>query len=603
MGRYDVVVIGGGHAGIEAGAVAARMGMRTLIITLSKGKIGELSCNPSMGGIAKANLIRDIDMLGGLIGYVTDRASVSYRILNRRKGPAVQATRAQVDRRYYRMLVQCELFRMENIDIIEDEAIEIEVESDRVRGVVCDRSGELICSAVIVATGTFLNGLIHIGHNRVNGGRMGERNSSRLVESLRKLGLRILRFKTGTPPRVYKSSINLAKMIEQKGETDYIPFSVRTRTRLDEQLSCFLTYTTERTKRLILENLSESALYGGRIKGIGPRYCPSIEDKVVKYADHERHQIFIEPEGWNSELVYLNGLSMSMPYELQLRIVQSVIGLEEAKLAVPAYAIEYDLIDPKMLTNYLQYKYVKGLFFAGQVNGSSGYEEASAQGIMAGINAALYVKKEPPFRLERHESYIGVMIDDLVLKGVDEPYRLFTARAEHRLILREDNTSSRLLKYAEKYKLLPENMIGDCEEKDVMVKKVIEEVKKKRLGEEKGGKLTLEELAPLFEAFPKEVLRRALIELQYEGYIEREKRRIRSESELQAVFIPDGFDYGTVRGLTREGKEKFIRVRPKNLLEALKIPGIRLSDITLLYIHLKRKIKGDVSYETPSGTR
>lgn len=608
MLHYELVVIGGGHAGIEAAWSASGMGISVCLITLSESQIGELSCNPSFGGIAKGNVVREIDALGGIMGYITDKAALSYKILNKRKGPAVQATRAQVDRNLYKALVQEELRQRKNLEIVEDEVLELIVESGHIVGVICRGIGEVRCKAVVIATGTFLNGLIHIGEEQIRAGRRGEQGAYSLSNSLANLGIGILRFKTGTPPRVYRSSVRLDKTEIQPGERDYLPFSLRTKAILKNQLPCFLTYTTPETHRLIFENLKHSALYSGRIKGRGPRYCPSIEDKVVRFADHPRHPVFIEPEGWNLPEFYLNGLSMSMPVNIQEEIVRSIPGLEEAVFSRPAYAIEYDCIDPRQLKHTLEHKTIRGLFFAGQINGSSGYEEAGGQGIIAGINAALYIEGKPEFVLGRDKSYIGVMIDDLVSRGVDEPYRLFTARAEHRLLLREDNAARRLIKYGRAFGLVGDEVFAEYISDEQAFEKEMRRIREKRIRANPKESVTIEEYLSMpgnsYETLmgldeearrvPEKVRRWVEIEVKYRGYIRRELSRIKGEKELESIRVPEDFDYLSLKGLTREGRERFTKLKPKNLLEASRIPGVRLSDITLLYIHLKR----NVSYET-----
>ena len=606
MPDFDIIVVGGGHAGIEAAWVATKLDARVLLITLTLENIGQLSCNPSMGGLSKSQVIKDIDALGGLIGYISDKAAISYRTLNKRKGPAMHSTRAQVDRTSYRQLIKQELEKNPALSLLQDEVVGLIMRGNKVCGVKTKFNGEIVASAVILAPGTFPDGIIHIGETQIPSGRAGESSSVGLSSELKKLSIRIVRFKTGTPPRLDGRTVDFSAMQIQSGENDYTPFSIRTNFRITNQLPCYITYTDKRTHKIIRDNLHRTALYSGRIKGKGPRYCPSIEDKVVKFANKDRHQLFLEPEGLNTYEYYLNGASTSLPVELQIEFLHTIKGLENCQMIRPAYAIEYDCIDPTQLKPSLESKTIMGLFFAGQVNGTSGYEEAAGQGLVAGLNAALYLQKKGTFVLSRSESYIGVMIDDIVKKGVDEPYRLFTARAEHRLILREDNALRRLSKYAENFGLLEKKILKEYKEKEKMFTEELKRVKQKHLMKEyiptSKQSMTYEELLRMpgfgyeyivqFDSevrqLPIEVKKWVEVEIKYSGYIEKDRKKIREEKKLLSVKIPNSFNYQAVKGLTGEGVEKFLSYKPFNLKEASLIPGVRYSDILLLYTHLRR---------------
>lgn len=597
---YEAIVVGGGHAGIEASLALARMGRRTLLVTQSLDTIGRMSCNPAIGGLAKGNLVREVDALGGQMGLLIDASMIQFRILNRRRGPAVQAPRAQADKFSYARLAKETLEAQRGLSLFMDTVTDLLISSDgsRVEGVVTERGHRIGASVVVVTTGTFMDGRIFIGDYDVPSGRLGEPAALGLGTSFRRLGFDVGRLKTGTPARVRRSSLDFSRLEVQPGNEAMQPFSFMTGEVHRPQMDCYITWTTDMTHQIIRDNIGRSPLYGGKISGKGPRYCPSIEDKVVRFPERERHQIFVEPEGEGTEEMYLNGLSSSLPEDVQTAFIHTLPGLEQAEVMRPGYAVEYDYLNPVQLQPSLETKRIGGLFLAGQTNGTSGYEEAAGQGLVAGINAALSLAGEKPLVLPRTDAYIGVLIDDLVTKGTQEPYRMFTSRAEYRLNLRHDDADQRLTPLSHGLGLAT----GERMERLGMKSRAIEEVKAVLMAARKGPQtaadilkrpeVTISELVreiPALEQFDEAVLQQVELDVKYEGYIRRQEREVDRFSRLENIVIPDGFDYDGVDGISSESREKFKQVMPRSLGQAGRISGVRSSDIAILMVHISQE--------------
>lgn len=603
MRDYDCIVIGGGHAGIEAASAAAREGFSTLMITQSLDAIGRLSCNPAIGGLAKGNLVREIDAMGGVMGHLIDQSMIQFRILNRRRGPAVQAPRAQADKFTYSRNAKELLEHTPRLSLFMDTVTDLIVEDGAVCGVVTQRGWKISARTVVLTTGTFMNGRIFIGEWDAPCGRLGEEAAFGLGDSLRRLGFDVGRLKTGTPARVRRSSLDFDELEIQPGDEEMLPFSFDYDCVDRPQLDCYVTWTSEETHRIIRENISRSPLYGGKIVGKGPRYCPSIEDKVVRFPDRERHQIFVEPEGVSTEEMYLNGLSSSLPEEVQHEFIRTLPGLRHCEIMRPAYAVEYDYLNPLDLYPSLESKRLKHLFIAGQTNGTSGYEEAAAQGLVAGINASLSMRGEEALILKRSEAYTGVLIDDLVTKGTKEPYRMFTSRAEYRLSLRHDNADIRLTRLAYEKGSAGKEKLERLEEKMRMMSDLKESLRAYRERGKNGLQLlkepetSIEDLAvriPRLSDFPVPVQREVALDIKYEGYLARQEAEAESLVKKEAMKIPQDFDYDSLKGLSSESREKLKQVRPVTIAQAQRISGLRVSDIALLMMGVRHwRGKGD----------
>ena len=619
--KYDVIVVGGGHAGCEAAHAAAKMGMKTVLITMDMTKLAQMSCNPAMGGVAKGQIIREIDALGGLSGLITDETMIQYRLLNRSKGPAMWSPRAQSDRMLFSMAWRKRLEKVEKLHLWQEMATELIIEDEEARGVITSFGARFKAEAVILSGGTFLNGLMHVGYNTVEGGRSGDETAKGISEQLRQIGFTVERLKTGTSARIDGRSIDFKEMTEQESENEGRSFSfMNDSVIIDNPKSCYIVHTNREVHEELEKGLKFSPLFQGRIQGIGPRYCPSIEDKIVTFSKKEKHQLFLEPEGWNTNEYYINGFSSSLPMENQLRAMRKIKGLEKAVIHRPGYAIEYDFFQPTQLKASLETKRIKKLYFAGQINGTTGYEEAAAQGMVAGINAVLRIRGEKEFVMKRDESYIGVLIDDLVTKGVDEPYRMFTSRAEYRILLRQDNADERLTEKGYKLGLAEEERIKRLNYKRESVNKIMDFVSKEKYKPEninkylnsvgtneiketqKLEKLILRPQVKLYELINRsekgkgliesfrerkfEIIESAEIRIKYKGYIEREKGVAEKIKRMNELKIPEDLEYEELKSISTEGRQKLSKIRPETIGMASRISGVSPADISVLLLYL-----------------
>ena len=619
--EYDVIVVGGGHAGGEAAAAAANLGAKTLLVTMNLQTIGQMSCNPAMGGIAKGQIVREIDAIGGYSAIVSDKSSIQFKMLNLSKGPAMWSPRTQNDRALFAQYWREMLEATPNLDFYQEMVKNLWIEKNKLRGVVTGLGQKIKGKAVVLTNGTFLNGLIHVGDKNFGGGRAGEKAATGITEQLVSLGFESGRMKTGTPPRVDGRSLDYSKMVEQPGDKNPQKFSYLNSSKtLTNQLSCHMTYTSSEVHNLLREGFDRSPMFNGRIKSIGPRYCPSIEDKIHRFSERERHQLFVEPEGWNTVEVYVNGFSTSLPEEVQFKALRAVPGFENVKFFRPGYAIEYDYFIPTQLKYSLETKIIENLFFAGQINGTTGYEEAGSQGLMAGINAALKIKETSPFILKRDEAYIGVLIDDLITKGTEEPYRMFTSRAEYRMLLRQDNADQRLTKASHALGLASDERMANCELKYSQSESLINFLKGQSiLPGEINPVLSSKESAPIKQSgkadkilsrpniylndlkecssinsyisnnnLSEEVQDQAEIQIKYNGYIQKEKNNADKLNRLESLKIPAGFDYKNLKSISAEAMEKLNKIKPETISQASRISGVSPNDISVLLVYMGR---------------